>query len=65
MNRPFLLFGLATAGALAPLAVRNPAADHYCYTQWEDLSAIDNAPYDGRFTFFRVRGQVEDIDKAD
>ena len=33
----------------------DPSADHYCYTQWEDVSAIDNAPYDGRFTFFRVR----------
>ena len=55
MHRPYLLLGVATAGALAPLAVMNPAVDHYCYTQWEDLSAIDNAPYDGRFTFFRVR----------
>jgi hypothetical protein len=55
MHRPFLLLGLATAGALAPLVVVDPAAEHYCYTQWEDVSAIDNAPYDGRFTFFRVR----------
>ena len=55
MHRPFLLLGLATAGTLAPLAARDPAVDHYCYTQWEDNSAIDNAPYDGRFTFFRVR----------
>ena len=55
MHRPFLLLGLATAGALAPLAARDPAVDRYCYTQWEDNSAIDNAPYDGRFTFFRVR----------
>jgi uncharacterized protein DUF4159 len=57
VHRPFLLLGLATAGALAPLAVPDPVADHYCYTQYEDLSAIDNAPYDGRFTFFRVRFQ--------
>ena len=55
MHRPFLLLGIATAGALAPLAVSNSSADRYCYTQWEDVSAIDNAPYDGRFTFFRVR----------
>ena len=55
MHRPFLFLGLATAGALAPLVVPDPAAEHYCYTQWDDNSAIDNAPYDGRFTFFRVR----------
>jgi uncharacterized protein DUF4159 len=55
MHRPFLLLGLATAGVLAPLAAPVPAVDRYCYTQWEDNSAIDNAPYDGRFTFFRVR----------
>ena len=55
MHRPFVLLGLATAGALAPLAAKRVSADHYCYTQWEDVSAIDNAPYDGRFTFFRVR----------
>ena len=55
MHRPFFLLGLATAGALAPLLAVDPAQAHYCYTQWEDNSAIDNAPYDGRFTFFRVR----------
>jgi hypothetical protein len=55
MHRPFLLLGLATAGALAPLAAKNSADEHYCYTQWEDVSVIDNAKYDGRFTFFRVR----------
>jgi len=56
MHRPFLLLGVATAGALAaPLVARGPAVDRYCYTQWEDNSMIDNAPYDGRFTFFRVR----------
>ncbi len=55
MHRPFLLLGLATAGTLAPLVARKAAVDRYCYTQWEDISAIDNAPYDGRFTFFRVR----------
>ena len=55
MHRPFLLLGLATAGTLVPLAVTRSSVDHYCYTQWEDVSAIDNAPYDGRFTFFRVR----------
>jgi hypothetical protein len=55
MHRPFLLLGLATAGALAPAAASNAIADHYCYTQWEDVSVIDNAKYDGRFTFFRVR----------
>lgn len=55
MPRPLLFLGLATAGALAPLAALDPTVDHYCYTQWEDVSMIDNAPYDGRFTFFRVR----------
>lgn len=55
MHRPFLLLGIATAGAVAPLLARTVAADRYCYTQWEDNSMIDNAPYDGRFTFFRVR----------
>ena len=55
MHRPFLLLGVATAGALAPLVARGPAVDRYCYTQWEDNAMIDNAPYDGRFTFFRVR----------
>lgn len=57
MHRPFLFLGIATAGALAPMLVRDPVAadDHYCYTQWEDVSTIDNAPYDGRYTFFRVR----------
>lgn len=55
MHRPFLLLGIATAGALAPLAVFDPVVDRYCYTQGEDVTAIDNAPYDGRFTFFRVR----------
>jgi hypothetical protein len=54
--RPFLLLGLATAGALAPLAVPDPGTEErYCYVQSDDNSAIDNAPYDGRFTFFRVR----------
>ena len=55
MSRPFLLLGVATAGALAPLAAPDPSVDRYCYLQWDDVSAIDNAPYDGRFTFFRVR----------
>jgi hypothetical protein len=55
MHRPFLLLGIATAGALAPLAMPDPAVDRYCYLQWDDVSTIDNAPYDGRFTFFRVR----------
>ena len=56
MHRPFLFLAIGTAGALAPLAARDPSqGDHYCYTQWEDNSVIDNAPYDGRFTFFRVR----------
>ena len=56
MHRPFLFLGLATAGALAPLAMPDvPLQQHYCYAQWDDNSAIDNAPYDGRFTFFRVR----------
>jgi hypothetical protein len=55
MHRPFLLLGLATAGALAPLVAPDPSAERYCYVQFDDNSAIDNAPYDGRFTFFRVR----------
>lgn len=60
MHRPFLLLGLATVGALVPLAVRGPdptvqGGDRYCFAQGDDISVIDNAPYDGRFTFFRVR----------
>lgn len=55
MHRPLLFLAIGTAGAVAPLAARNAAAEHYCYTQWEDVSLIDNVPYDGRFTFFRVR----------
>ena len=57
MHRPFLFLGIATAGALAPMVARDRIQEgqHYCYTQWEDNAAIDNAPYDGRFTFFRVR----------
>lgn len=55
MHRPILFLAIGTAGALAPLAARKAAADRYCYTQWEDVSMIDNAPYDGRFTYFRVR----------
>lgn len=55
MHRPILFLALGAAGSLAPLAIADSVDDHYCYTQWEDVSAIDNAPYDGRFTFFRVR----------
>lgn len=56
IHRPFLFLGVATAGALAPLALPDSAAEErYCYQQWDDNSVIDNAPYDGRFTFFRVR----------
>jgi hypothetical protein len=56
IHRPVLFLGVATAGALAPLALPDPAEpDRYCYQQWDDVSVIDNAEYDGRFTFFRVR----------
>lgn len=55
MSRPLLYLAIGTAGTLAPLAVRTALVEQYCYTQWEDVTAIDNAPYDGRFTFFRVR----------
>ena len=57
IHKPFLFLGVATAGAIAPLALPDVAQDeaHYCYQQWDDVSAIDNAKYDGRFTFFRVR----------
>jgi hypothetical protein len=56
MHRPFLLLAIGTAGVVAPLLVRAAATqDRYCYAQEDDLSFIDNAPYDGRFTFFRVR----------
>ncbi len=55
MHRPLLFLAIGTAGALAPLAMLDPSADRYCYQQWDDNSVIDNAPYDGRFTFFRVR----------
>jgi hypothetical protein len=55
IHRPFLFLGVATAGAFAPLAVPEPADERYCYQQYDDNAVIDNAPYDGRFTFFRVR----------
>jgi Domain of unknown function (DUF4159) len=55
MHRPLLFLALGAAGALAPLAIPDPAEERYCYTQWEDNSVIDNGTYDGRFTFFRVR----------
>ena len=56
IHKPFLFLGVATAGALAPLALPDTVEDeHHCYQQWDDVSTIDNAPYDGRFTFFRVR----------
>jgi len=55
MHRPILFLALGAAGSLAPLVIATSVDDHYCYTQWEDVSTIDNAPYDGRFTFFRVR----------
>ena len=55
MHRPLLFLALGAVGALAPAAMVDPLADRYCYQQWDDNSVIDNAPYDGRFTFFRVR----------
>ena len=56
IHKPFLFLGVATAGALAPLALPDTVEDeHHCYQQWDDVSTIDNAAYDGRFTFFRVR----------
>jgi hypothetical protein len=56
IHKPFLFLGVATAGALAPLALPDPQeSEHYCYQQFDDNAAIDNAGYDGRFTFFRVR----------
>jgi hypothetical protein len=56
MHRPLLFLAIGTAGAVAPLLMRAAATqERYCYAQSDDLSYIDNAPYDGRFTFFRVR----------
>ena len=56
IHRPFLFLGIAAAGALAPVALTNSVQEgHYCYQQFDDNSVIDNAQYDGRFTFFRVR----------
>lgn len=55
MHRPLLYLALGTAGAVAPLLLRNAAQERYCYAQSDDLSYIQNGPYDGRFTFFRVR----------
>lgn len=55
MHRPLLFLAVGTAGALAPVVVSRAATqDRYCYAQSDDLSWIQNAPYDGRFTFFRV-----------
>ncbi|HWP02911.1 MAG TPA: DUF4159 domain-containing protein [Gemmatimonadaceae bacterium] len=48
---------IATVGflAMALSASTGGVQDRYCYTQWDDESAIQNGRYDGRFTFFRVR----------
>jgi len=55
MHRPLLFLALGTVGALAPLVVRDPSEDRYCYLQSDDNAMIQNGAYDGRFTFFRVR----------
>jgi len=57
MHRPFLFLAIGTAGAIAPLALRSASQERYCYAQSGDLSSIQNGPYDGRFTFFRVMFQ--------
>ncbi len=55
-----LAVGAVGAGAAIPVATRVQAArqqaaqDRYCFTQWDPVEAIENGPYDGRFTFFRV-----------
>jgi hypothetical protein len=54
MYRPILFLALGAAGAAAPLLARSAVQDRYCYSQEDDLSFIQNGPYDGRFTFFRV-----------
>ena len=55
MERPFVLLALGTSVALASVARHPGDPERHCYTQREDNGAIENAPYDGRFTFFRVR----------
>jgi hypothetical protein len=56
MDRPFVLLALGATLALPSLAstVADPADPRYCYTQSDPLEVIENGPYDGRFTFFRV-----------
>lgn len=55
MHRPLLFLALGAAGAVAPVvAARVAQQERYCYAQSDDLSWIQNGPYDGRFTFFRV-----------
>ncbi len=45
----------AVVAAVSAFSSSRLAEDRYCYVQRDDLSAIENGPYDGRFTFFRVR----------
>jgi hypothetical protein len=63
MERPFILLALGASVGLSALARTtvpgaragaNPADPRYCYTQSDPLEAVQNGPYDGRFTFFRV-----------
>ena len=52
MRRPI---ALALASVVAVAAVLSAQAAYQGYVQGGDLGDIRNTPYDGRFTFFRVR----------
>jgi hypothetical protein len=63
MERPFIFLALGASLGVAALSrpatfigsePRRGADPRYCYTQSDDLGAIQNGAYDGRFTFFRV-----------
>jgi hypothetical protein len=55
MLRYVSITAVGMVALLLPAAAGNAVQDRYCYTQWDDESAIQNSRYDGRFTFFRVR----------
>jgi len=56
MDRPFALVAIGATALL--VSVTAPPRARHCFTQWEDVSMVDNGPYDGRFTFFRVSFDV-------
>jgi len=55
MERPFVLLALGASVTLASLVRTGADPARHCFAQREDVGAIENGPYDGRFTFFRVR----------